>query len=80
VTDTATDRRTYLESGLTAIDCGRCGAAVQVRKSSTAQTSIQWTAQAQRRCRAFEVRAGCPDLHRAIDDAVTAGELPVGGD
>ena len=78
MTDTAADRRTHLESGLTDVTCQRCGAQVLVRKSSTEQTSIQWTAEAQRRCRAFQVRTGCPDLRRDIGAAVARGRLPVG--
>ena len=78
MTDTAADRRTYLESGLSEVACGRCGARVLVRKSSTEHTSIQWTAQAQRRCPAFEVRTGGPDLRRNIGAAVADGRLPVG--
>jgi hypothetical protein len=78
VTDTAADRRAHLESGLTAVDCRRCGACVLVRKGSTEHTSIQWSAEAQRRCRAFEVRTGCPALRDDIDAAVASGHLPVG--
>jgi hypothetical protein len=77
VSSTAADRREFLESGLVELDCARCAARVRVRKASAAQTSVQWTAQAQRRCPAFDPRTGCPDLRASIDGAVREGRLPV---
>jgi len=35
---------------MTPVTCRQCGAEVLVRKSSWAQTSVQWTAQASARC------------------------------
>ncbi len=43
------------------VDCGRCGAGVQVRKSSWNQTSVQWTGPALRRC---EERCSAAQLAR----------------
>lgn len=69
--------------------CGRCGADVQVRKSSWNQTSVQWTGSALRRC---EERCtaeqllphggnglflGCSALCGSIADAVRSGAVPV---
>ncbi|WP_214400865.1 hypothetical protein [Pseudonocardia lacus] len=79
MTSTAADRREFLESGLVTVDCTRCGAAVRVRKTSAEHTSIQWTADAQRRCPAFDPRTGCPDLRGDIDRAVAQGRLPLVG-
>lgn len=74
---TEADRLGYLEGGMRGVECGRCGTVVRVRKYGLAQTSIQWTGDAQRRCPAFDARTGCPDLRRSIDDAVAVGLLHV---
>ena len=76
---TAADRRAHLVDGLTGVECRRCGACALVRKSSLAQTSIQWTAEAVHRCQAYLASTGCADLHGSIDAAVAAGRLPVHG-
>ena len=69
--------------------CRRCGGCVMARKSSWNQTSVQWNAEASKRC--FERReaqdlAGhsarglflaCSALGDSIADAVRHGELPV---
>lgn len=74
---TAADRRAQLEDGLSDLDCGHCGGLVRVKKHSLAHTSIQWTADATRRCSAYSVRDGCPHLRRSVDAAVADGWLEV---
>lgn len=70
------------------VACKHCGAEVLVRKSSWAQTSVQWNAQALSRCLhspAFNkespigdvVFVGCPDLRDSILEAASQGRLPV---
>lgn len=71
------------------VSCRRCGAEVQVRKSSWSQTSVQWTARAlagcQERCRAEQLTGhpgnhlflACSALNASIVDAVRTGTLPV---
>ena len=84
---TLADRREYLEDGLTGLACEHCGARVGVRKLSPQQTSVQWSAQAERRCAtiAEATAAGrpaalvptCPGLRDSIDRAVREGRLEV---
>jgi len=74
---TAADRRAQLEDGLVELDCAHCGGLVRVKKNSQAHTSIQWTADAVRRCAAFTVRDGCPRLRAGIDAAVADGWLEI---
>jgi len=74
---TAADRRAQLDDGLADLDCGHCGGLVRVKKNSLAHTSIQWTADAVRRCSAFTAREGCPHLRRDVDAAVVDGWLEV---
>ncbi|MGV0815575.1 ferredoxin [Mycolicibacterium boenickei] len=69
--------------------CRRCGAGVQVRKSSWNQTSVQWTGAALGRCeerctaaQLFGLGGGglflaCSALNGSIADAVRSGALPV---
>ncbi|AKK27789.1 hypothetical protein [Mycobacterium sp. EPa45] len=71
------------------IDCRRCGAGVQVRKSSWNQTSVQWTGPAldrcEERCTAIQLAGesgrglflACSALSGSIVDAVRAGTLRV---
>jgi hypothetical protein len=71
------------------VACRRCGAGVQVRKSSWNQTSVQWNGDAAARClerRDAENLAehsgrglflACSALSDAIVDAVRHGDLPV---
>ena len=71
------------------VDCARCGAGVQVRKSSWNQTSVQWTGaaftQCEERCTAARLAAeggrgiflSCAALKRSIGDAVLAGTVRV---
>ncbi|MDT7564228.1 MAG: hypothetical protein QOI50_1816 [Pseudonocardiales bacterium] len=74
---TMADRRAQLEDGLADLDCGHCGGVVRVKKNSLAHTSIQWTADAVRRCPAYAIRDGCPHLRRSVDSAVADGWLEV---
>ncbi|WP_433363911.1 hypothetical protein ACQPZX_33030 [Actinoplanes sp. CA-142083] len=76
---TLTERQEYLEGGFSELACARCEALVRVRKSSPQQTSVQWTAQAAKRC-AGDLGAlvpTCLDLRASIDEAVRAGKLEV---
>jgi hypothetical protein len=69
--------------------CQRCGAGVDVRKSSWNQTSVQWTGAALSRCEercetgqladfgGRELFLACSALNGSIVDAVRAGTLPV---
>jgi len=69
------------------VECGRCGAAVDVAKFSPQHTSVQWTAEAVLTCAEFSasVAAGgssaliatCASLRTSIDAAVTDGRLEV---
>lgn len=82
-----TDDR-LLDAPMIPVACKVCGAEVLARKSSWAQTSVQWNAQALSRCphwQAFSnespigdaVFLGCPDLRDSILEAVSQGHLPV---
>nr|WP_039798579.1 hypothetical protein [Nocardia araoensis] len=65
------------------LDCERCGERVLIEKFSAAHTSVQWTGDAGR-CPVIAARhrgvghqeRGCEALHRSIDRAVRAQELP----
>ncbi|WP_166908649.1 ferredoxin [Mycobacterium sp. DL440] len=69
--------------------CGRCGAGVQVRKSSWNQTSVQWNGTAlsrcEERCTAAQLAGNggrglflaCSALGESIVDAVGSGALRV---
>ncbi|MEU6558335.1 ferredoxin [Nocardia nova] len=69
------------------VGCRRCGARVLVRKSSWAQTSIQWDAASTAAC--LERHAAstlsdaglrhCSQLRESIWAAAESGELPVLG-
>ncbi len=71
------------------VDCRRCGAGVQVRKSSWNQTSVQWTGPAldrcEERCTAVQLARdngrglflACSALNRSIVEAVRAGTVPL---
>ncbi|MBB3603709.1 hypothetical protein FHT40_003370 [Mycolicibacterium sp. BK556] len=77
------------DSPMVPVTCVRCGAGVQVRKSSWNQTSVQWTgpalAQCEERCSATQlaengaggVFLACSALSGSIVDAVKAGSVPV---
>ena len=79
------DRERYLSSGLVAVDCRFCHIAVQVKKLGPTHTSVQWSAEAARRCAHFsEIRdsggdparaRSCPRLADSIRHAVAEGCL-----
>ncbi|WP_082686502.1 ferredoxin [Mycobacterium sp. IS-3022] len=82
-----TDNRLQ-DSPLVPVDCGNCGARVLVRKSSWAQTSVQWDAEAMASCQ--ELRAAealkyhgrglvlvCAALRESIEDAARRGSVPI---
>jgi hypothetical protein len=82
---TARDRERYLKSGLVSVDCRFCHVAVDVKKLGPAHTSVQWNAEATRRCAYFaDIRASggnpareksCPKLSDSIRHAVAEGCL-----
>ncbi|MFI5715267.1 hypothetical protein [Nocardia sp. NPDC051750] len=84
---TVVDRERYLEEGLTPLRCQACHTEVLVRKSSSRQTSVQWTGNPATQCPVFaELSAkGCgpgrPDtcerLQKTIKWAVDEGVLDV---
>ena len=87
--ETYEDRRRYLDLPFAEVGCHDCHAVVRVRKSSSAHTSIQWTAEAVRRCQELGrherggsggagVLESCPRLGSSIRRAVEEGRLPVG--
>lgn len=71
------------------VSCERCGAVVEVRKSSWSQTSVQWTGPAWGRCEERYTAAqlagrterglflSCSALAGSIVDAVRAGVVAV---
>src|SRR6266567_3693958 len=69
------------------VECGRCGAVVEVAKFSPQHTSVQWDAGAVLRCAEFSaaVAAGeptaliatCASLRASIDAAVADGRVDV---
>ncbi|MCX2934026.1 ferredoxin [Mycobacterium sp. CVI_P3] len=77
-----------LDAPMVPVGCRQCGARVEVRKSSWAQTSVQWNAQATAACvqrRTAETLAGhghepflvCSQLRESIEDAVRHGRVPI---
>jgi hypothetical protein len=65
---TEADRRAQLDDGQVDLACRHCGGRVRAGKRSAAHTSIQWTADASRRCSAYTVARGCPHLRATLDD------------
>lgn len=69
------------------VECGRCGAVVEVAKFSLQHTSVQWTEQAVLRCAEFAatVAAGgtsaliatCASLRASIEAAVADGRVEI---
>lgn len=80
---TVDDKRRYLEDGLTPVGCLACGVRVLVRKSSTHQRSMQWTANPADHCPVYAKMHGpgrpdpCPELEKSIRYAVDEGILVV---
>ena len=84
---TRTDSR-FLDTPLTPVGCRRCGATVLARKSSWAQTSIQWDSDATARCpqrrdvdalkqHGAGIFLGCSDMGESIQEAAHDGALPI---
>lgn len=79
------ERRRYLQGGLVELACDHCGGLVWVRKHSTEQTTVQWTAAAVDGCAEFAMRraagkpsalvATCGRLSACIDRALAQGRL-----
>jgi hypothetical protein len=79
----------YSDLPMVPVDCRRCGARVQARKSTWNQTSVQWDGEASARClerRDAQNLAGhsvrglflaCSALSESIIDAVRHGDLTV---
>jgi len=77
------------DSPMVPVTCARCGAGVQVRKSSWNQTSVQWTGPALERCEerctagqlvpngGHGLFLACSALNASIVEAVKAGAVPV---
>lgn len=84
---TVADKQRYLEDGLTPLRCQACASRVLVRKSSSHQTSVQWTEAPATHCPVFDERRdrgpgrpeSCPSLEQTIRWAVDEGVLPVTG-
>ena len=82
---TGRDRNRYLTSGLTPVDCRRCGATVSVKKLGPEYTAVQWSSAATEQCAHFgEQRtagrdssrtASCPHMTASIKHAVAEGLL-----
>lgn len=77
-----------LDAPMVPVTCRTCDAAVQVRKSTWAQTSVQWDAEAMARCiqrRHARRLAGpvpgvflfCSELRESIEDSVCRGAVPL---
>ena len=73
---------------MTPVACRTCCARLLVRKSSWNQTSVQWDAEATKRCaerretdriagNRHELFLAYSALRHSIEDAVTAGELTI---
>ena len=76
------------DAPMVSVGCRHCRATVEVRKSSWAQTSVQWNADATAACvqrQSAEALAGhgrgvflvCSALRDSIDDAVRRGRVPI---
>ncbi|GGL22528.1 hypothetical protein [Nocardia jinanensis] len=84
---TVVDQERYLEDGLTPLRCQACHTEVRVRKSSSRQTSVQWTENPATHCPVFaELSAKgygpgrpetCERLQKTIKWAVDEGVLEV---
>jgi hypothetical protein len=77
-----------VDAPMVPVACKRCGAQVLARKSSWAQTSVQWDAAAVSQCRqrqdaqqrppsAEGLFLGCSDLRDSILGAAAEGRVPI---
>ena len=80
-----------LDAPMRPVVCRRCSAEVEVRKSSWQQTSVQWDAAARAACHERRTAIpgpgpngnffeACSALQESIQQAATAGTLPVPDD
>ncbi|WP_431956181.1 hypothetical protein [Nocardia lijiangensis] len=84
---TVVDKQRYLEEGLTPLRCQACQSQVLVRKSSSHQTSVQWTEPPETHCPVFAKLAEsgggpgrpdtCPQLEKTIKWAVDEGVIDI---
>ena len=75
------------DGAMSEVSCRRCGTTVLVRKSSAAQTSVQWRGDSTATCTELAERRAqglhpaqvpvCSALRASIDEAVRAGLVPV---
>jgi hypothetical protein len=81
----------FLDTPMRAVECRRCSARVEVRKSSWHQTSVQWNAAAVAACkerRKAQPQQGpngdffesCSTLQETIREAALGGAVPVPDD
>lgn len=81
----------FLDTPLRPVECRRCSARVQVRKSSWHQTSVQWDAAATAACQERRDAAPlpgpngdffetCTALNSSIEEAALSGAVPVPDD
>jgi hypothetical protein len=81
----------FLAAPLRSVDCRRCSARVEVRKSSWQQTSVQWPAEATAACEERKAAVphpgpngdffeSCASLQAAIQEAALGGAVPVPDD
>ncbi|KRA32786.1 MULTISPECIES: hypothetical protein [unclassified Nocardioides] len=86
--ETLEDQRLYTEARLVDVACLDCLATVRVKKNSDHQTSLQWSTEARANCQEFarqdpgtgrrDVHKPCSRMMASIDDAVRAGDVPIG--
>ncbi len=87
---TASDNR-FLDEAMRPVECRRCSARVEVRKSSWHQTSVQWDAAATAACQERPEAAllpgpngsffeSCSALRESIREAALGGAVPVSDD
>ncbi len=85
---TTEEQRLYTEARLVEVACLDCLARVRVKKNSDHHTSVQWSTGARADCQEFQrrgVQPGGRDVHKpcarlraSIEDAVRAGDVPIG--
>ncbi len=86
--DTLEEQKLYTEARLVDVACLDCLATVKVKKNSDHQTSLQWSSEARANCQEFarqdqgtgrrDVHKPCSRMMTSIDDAVRAGDVPIG--
>ncbi|MBM9458933.1 hypothetical protein JK386_03390 [Nocardioides sp. zg-536] len=86
--ETLEDQRLYTEARLVEVACLDCLARVRVKKNSEHHTSVQWSTEALAACPDLsrrdrssarrDVHRPCPRMTASIEDAVRAGDVPIG--